>query len=503
MGYFTRKHTNLLVPLALTGLLLLLTGCAPLLFQNVAPLATSAEPSVPALALMTESPALTPVVLLAPTPEISASSVAPSSKPLRLISVSSDGAVLSSTPYWLYSGEPSISTDGRYVAFHTLANLVVADSNQQADVYVHDLQTGATELVSTGLDDAAGNSASMSSSISADGRYVGFSSAASDLVPMDFSKCALADASLCNQIYMRDRQNHAMELISVAPDGSPGSGSSYGRPGLSADGRFVAFTSEATNLVKEAISTCLAGQTSCRQVYVRDRLTGAMYLISKSANGEPGNGESDMPSISADGQWITFESYASNLVEASVEGRQIYIHDLQTGITSLISTKTRSSPSDDVFHDAMMPALSADGHWVVFNSLAHSDPTPNSPPPPESPGFLVMANREGTEFEIVMDHIGNWPSLSADGRWITFSTNVSLVPEDTNGVSDVYLYDRQTSTFQWVSASKIGGQASGGTYASVSSDGQWVAFDSMSRLLPEDQWGDADTYVLARNKETD
>lgn len=425
------------------------------------------------------------------------SSTTPAHETLLLASVSSDGAALNSTPFWLYNSQPSISASGRYVAFHTSANLVAADHNQQPDVYVHDVQTGATELVSTGPNGAAGVSQSMSTWISPDARFVAFTSTATDLLAHEIDPCALGDDDPCTQVYLRDRQNGSTELVSVAPDGSPGNRSSFGRPSLSADGRFVVFTSDASNLTQDTPAPCLSGQSFCRHVFVRDRLTGATQLVSKASNGEPGNGESDMPTISADGRWIAYQSYASNLVDAPVDGRQIYVHDLLTGRTNLISTPASFLPGG-VHHDMAMPALSADGHEIVFNVVVYPDQTSNTPPPADPPGFLVVASRDGSEFAVVMEHIGFWPSISADGRWITFSTEVALAPEDANGANDVYLFDRLTGAFRWISRPHTGTQATGGgTYASVSNDGQSVAFDSMAALLPEDQWLDADTYLWA------
>ena len=166
------------------------------------------------------------------------------------VSVASDGAQGNG-----YSYHPSISADGRYVAFESYAtNLVSGDTNGYIDVFVHDRQGGGTTRVSVTSDGAQGGTGSWNPSISADGRYVAFMSAASNLVSGD---------TCCSDIFVHDRQSGQTTRVSVASDGAQGNNHSW-YPSISADGRYVAFHSYASNLV--------SGDTnSAPDVFVHDR----------------------------------------------------------------------------------------------------------------------------------------------------------------------------------------------------------------------------------------
>ncbi|MDP8958392.1 MAG: hypothetical protein M3N51_04135, partial [Actinomycetota bacterium] len=197
------------------------------------------------------------------------------------------------------SVDAAISADGRYVAFDsTASNLVGGDTNGAIDVFVRDRVSGTTERVSLASNEAQGNGHSGDPDISADGRYVAFGSSAPNLVVNDFNGEG--------DVFVRDRSRGATERVSVAPDGT--SGNDYSFPGvISADGRYVAFWSIASNLVP--------GDTNgAGDVFVRDRVTGTTELVSV-AKGTQGNGASYGPAISAGGRYVGFESDASNLVE--------------------------------------------------------------------------------------------------------------------------------------------------------------------------------------------
>ena len=268
----------------------------------------------------------------------------------------------------------ALSADGRWVAFESGAsNLVAGDTNGTTDVFVRDQQTGTITRVSVGPGDAQGNSASFGRSISADGRWVAFQSQASNLVA--------ADTNGVGDVFVRDRQSGITTLASVGLGGAPGTAGSRD-PAISADGRWVAFTSEASNLV--------AGDTNAQEdVFVRDLQTGTTTRVTVGApfGTTEANGFSVNPAISADGRWVAFESLASNLVAGDTNGMfDVFVYDRHTGTTSRASV---------------------------------------------GPG--------GAE--------GNYHSLdqtmSADGRWVTFYSQASnLVAGDTNGRSDAFIYDR-------------------------------------------------------------
>src|SRR5947207_7980736 len=195
------------------------------------------------------------------------------------VSVASDGAQGNgSSGLVTFAFPPALSADGRFVAFVSFAtNLVASDTNGATDVFVHDRQTGTTERVSVASDGTEGNAASAGATLSADGRFVAFHSAATDLVA--------GDTNGTTDVFVHDRQTGITERVSVASDGTEGNkASSY--PALSADGRFVAFDSDATNLV--------AGDTNgTTDVFVHDRQTGTTERVSVPSGGRTqGNGKS-------------------------------------------------------------------------------------------------------------------------------------------------------------------------------------------------------------------
>ena len=196
------------------------------------------------------------------------------------------------------SDTPSVSSDGRYVAFASSAtNLVAGDTNGQRDVFVRDMSTGTVVRVSVDSDEAEANNDSSDPSISADGRFVAFRSGANDLVA--------GDTNASYDIFVRDLTNTTTVLVSVDSD-EVQAGNDSGRPSISADGRFVAFESYATNLV--------AGDTNgSYDVFVRDLTSTTTVRVSVNSLGVQGNFGSFDPSISADGRYVGFESAATNL----------------------------------------------------------------------------------------------------------------------------------------------------------------------------------------------
>jgi Tol biopolymer transport system component len=212
------------------------------------------------------------------------------------------------------SRDAALSADGRFVAFVSDAdNLVPGDTNGTYDVFVRDRRTGTTKRVSLGSNGVQGNRDSFGAALSADGRFVGFDSSANNLVP--------SDTNDETDVFVRDRRTGTTARISLGPNGVQGNGGS-GNPSLSADGRFVAFVSDADNLVP--------GDTNGRNdVFVRDRRTGATARVSLGSNGVQGNHDSFWAALSADGRFVGFESFASNLVQDDTNGQaDVFVHAL-------------------------------------------------------------------------------------------------------------------------------------------------------------------------------
>ncbi|MFT4188321.1 MAG: S-layer homology domain-containing protein, partial [Aeromicrobium sp.] len=265
------------------------------------------------------------------------------------------------TTTWVGPGghTPSVSADGRYVAFVSgLSDLVADDTNGKEDAFVQDMQTGQTSLVSATPSGSPSNtyyygywSQFRGLSMSADGRYVAFPSGASDLVA--------GDTNGSWDVFVRDMQTGVTRLVSATPSGGSGNEESgYGATSVSADGRYVAFDSSASDLV--------TGDTNgSGNVFVRDMQTGQTSLVSATSSGGGGNDNSWDPSVSADGRYVAFDSSASDLVAGDTNGaRDVFVRDMQSGVTRLVS----AAPScwGGSSSSSRQTSVSADGRYVAF-----------------------------------------------------------------------------------------------------------------------------------------
>ena len=426
----------------------------------------------------------------------------------------------------------SVSANGRYVAFVSGApNLVLGDTNvcgppplpqSCSDVFVHDGQTGATSRVSVpNLADqptlgTEANANSSSATISADGRFVAFLSRASNLV--------LGDTNGVEDVFVYDRQTGATSRVSV-PNladqptlGSQANGwSNY--PQISADGRYVAFETQAANLV--------TGDTNgLWDIFVHDRQTGSTTRVSvpnladQPTLGTEANANSSFASTSPDGCLVAFQSAASNLVPGdSGYASDIFVHNCQTGATSRVSVPNLADQptlGSEANSGSGFPEISADGRYVAFESSASN---------------LVLGDTNGIQDIFVHDSqtgatsrvsvpnladqptlgtqaIGpdvGWPhAISADGRYVGFASRASnLVLDDTNGVADVFMHDRESGATTRISLPNLADQPSLGSQAdgesgapAISGDGWYVAFPSAaSNLVLNDTNGKQDVFV--------
>jgi hypothetical protein len=251
------------------------------------------------------------------------------------------------------------------------ANLIGDDTNDRIDAFVRDRQSGTTERVSVGWVGLQGNGDTLDAQISADGRYVAFSSQATNLVA--------GDTNGVFDVFVRDRESGTTEIVSI--DSGSGQGNRVSIvSAISAGGRYVAFSSDATNLV--------GGDTNARtDVFVRDRQGGTTERVSVDSTGGQGNNSSYIRALSPDGRYVAFQSYSSNLVAGDANAvPDVFVHDRQTGTTARVS--------------------------------------------------VGAAGAQGTESS-------DGGSLSADGRRVVFTTlSSNLVSEDTNGWDDVFVRDR-------------------------------------------------------------
>ena len=253
-----------------------------------------------------------------------------------------------------FLSKPSISADGRFVAFvSTASNLVPGDTNLVDDIFVRDTLVNTTTRVSVDSAGNQGNNNSISTSISADGRFVAFSSNATNLVP--------GDTNSSQDVFVRDLLTNTITRVSVDSAGNQGNSlSSF--TSISADGRFLAFVSGATNLVPGDTNNSF-------DIFVRDTLANTTTRLSVDSAGNQANNNSfGIASISGDGRFVAFSSEASNLVPGDTNGRRdIFVRDLSTNTTTRVSVSGAGNQANDT---SFSTSISGDGRFVVFDSNA-------------------------------------------------------------------------------------------------------------------------------------
>ncbi len=352
----------------------------------------------------------------------------------------------------------------------------------------------STERVSVATGGAEATDSSSFPAISADGRFVAFESSASDLVG--------GDTNSANDIFVHDRQTGTTERVSVATGGTQATGGDSYYPAISADGRFVAFYSGATNLV--------SGDTNGKaDVFVHDRQTGTTERVSVATGGtQATGGDSYNAAISADGRFVAFYSAAGNLVSGDTNGTDdVFVHDRQTGTTERVSVATGGTQATG--GTSYNPAISADGRFVAFQS---SDIDLVSGDTNGAYDIFVHDRQTGTTERVSVATNGTQATgdsfnaaISADGRFVAFnSTAAALVSGDSNSASDIFVHDRQTGTTERVSVATGGTEATGSSfYAAISADGRFVAFHSSAGdLVSGDSNGTYDIFVHDRQTGT-
>ena len=477
----------LIVPL-LT--LLLLAACGE--EQRVSTLGSTATPS--------PSPPTPAVPTAAPFGELQAFTIV-------RVSIAPDGSEANSS-----SRSPSISADGRFVAFGSTASNLVPSGTHNVEVFVHDLETGLSDVVTLATDGGqAKELGSSSPSISADGRSVAFVSYAYNLVP--------GDTNEQRDIFVR--VSGVTELVSMTSGGNQSNAYSDS-PAISGDGRVVAFVSRASGL---------AGRDGNKavDVFVHDRRTGVTELVSVSLDGAAGVRSSSSPSISADGRFVAFASHAWDLVTEDTNSQQdIFVRDMHSGVTERVSV---ASDGTQFAGGSASPSISADGRFVAFASVpvrpistgadAKDDEGPTAIlvrhqrteesgpvgvhrlPPRQPPLDIFVHDRQTGVTERVTTGSepysrSTWPSISADGRFIAFQSNApNLVSSDGTQYEDVFVHDRRRAATAQLSVSVDGTQGNRTSWApSISADGRFVVFYSESfNLVPGDTNKSSDVFL--------
>jgi Tol biopolymer transport system component len=352
-----------------------------------------------------------------------------------------------------------------------------------------------TQRVTFDMNGGPINGSCFSNAMSGDGRYVAFESDASDLVP--------GDTNGARDIFVRDRLLGTTQRVSVSTAGAQSNGDDFWAPfiSLSADGRFVMFESNASNLV--------AGDTNGRvDIFVRDRQLGTTERISVDSAGIQANGDSKESSSSADGRYVAFRSYASNLVAGDTNGfSDVFVRDQVAGTTERVSVDSAGAQGNST---AQSPVISGDGRYVAFGGYAD-----NLVPGDTNglPDVFVHDRTTGTTVRINLAPGGGeadgscWPSsFSSDGRFLAFEGFASnLVPGDNNTLSDVFVRDLQLGVTDRASVSTAGADANAGIMFAqypapvISADGRFVVFTSEStNLVSGDTNGVMDIFLRDR-----
>ena len=340
--------------------------------------------------------------------------------------------------------------------------------------------------------DSAGNSAlgggSYRSEVSADGRFVVFASDATNLVP--------GDTNGATDIFVRDTASGSTARVSVSSAGAQADGVSAA-PSLSADGRFVVFASDATNLV--------AGDTNAqRDIFVRDLLTGQTTRVSVGSNAVQSDDRSTVGSISGDGRYVAFESRASLAVGDTNGINDIYLRDRQTNQTTLVSAALSGPSSAGGSYD---PDITPDGRFVAYWSwdstvVADANPETDVYVRDMLTGLTTIASVDSSGAQVYTAACFG-ASISDDGRYVAFASDGStFVAGDTPNTWDYFVHDRVSGATVHVSVDSQGVAANdflSNAPPAISGDGRFVAFASTaSNLVPGDANGAADVFLHDR-----
>ncbi len=330
---------------------------------------------------------------------------------------------------------PAISADGRFIAFDSVSEFVSDDNNNASDVFVRNWFTGQEDTVIVSTDDLGeeGNGDSQEPAISADGRFVAFSSNATNLVSNDFNNAM--------DIFVHDLLYEKTQRVSLASDGIEGDGHSRGPLSISADGRYVAFQSEAANLV-------LGDSNGVPDVFVHDCLSGQTVRVSVHAGGGEADGASWGPALSADGRYVAFVSEATNLVDGDGNlSSDIFLHDLRNETSVRLSVASNGQEGN---HNSAGASISANGQYVSFWSQATNlvsgdtndtcDMDNDGYAQENCPDIFIVDHVNGKIRRVSMNanleeanNASFSPSISADGRFIGYHSHASnLISSDAN-----------------------------------------------------------------------
>ncbi len=438
-----------------------------------------------------------------------------------LVSVNADGTVKGNGAS-LY---PVISSDGTRVAFVSDAsNLDPQDTDNLSDVYIRELGTNPTTILASSGSQQPNEGESHSAAISGDGSQVAFVSSDSALVLNDFNSSPdVIIRSVDDQT--NDLASRAHPLLTVSTSGfgasldpppSPNQPPTPGYPTMypgqhmqSADGRFVVFVSQSTNLIS-AVSV----PEGIQQVYRYDVVRQEVELVSSNSSGTAaGNSTSDSPTISADGSRVAFRSLASNLDPLDGDSfSDIFVRELgDTPQTVLASVDTTGNNKGNA--NSHSPIISANGTWVVYTSKANN----LHPLDQDSKQDVYVRKLDQTPATILAsvdaagivksDGDSSSASISADGTRVAFSSSArNLHPLDSDIFSDIYVRELDATPTTILASLDASGSIKGNfdsTSPVISANGKRVAFLSQAtNLHPSDKDPNRDIYVRVLDDNT-
>ncbi|MEE4637499.1 MAG: hypothetical protein V2J42_02005 [Wenzhouxiangella sp.] len=408
---------------------------------------------------------------------------------IERINVADNGSQADSDSY-----EAVISDDGQVVAFRSSAsNLVVGHSNNWSDIFLRDLETSTTELVSLQPNgDPLDNGLNHRPDISDDGQRVVFS-----------ARYPSTDGTSISVLFDRSQGTRRFLLedfqagFVTRPD--------QGRlnPAISGNGQFVTFDSLSTlqRLLDVGAQPIDDDTNAAFDVFVHDvsnTSAPAIDRISRDGDGNEGRGDSIEPSISDNGQWVAFHSYADDLIADDSNGHEdVFVKDRDTTAIELISINTSGFPGND---DSVQVALSGNGQVVAFRSKASDLVAGDNN---DRWDIFVRDRSEGTTQRVSVASTGiegnnnsTDPDLSDDGRFVVFASLASnLVSDDTNNRADIFIHDRVSGNTEIVSR-PASGESNGTSHKpSISGDGQWIVFESdATNLVANDSNGARDIF---------
>lgn len=408
---------------------------------------------------------------------------------IERMSLADDGSQANSDSY-----EAVISDDGLVVAFRSSAsNLVAGHSNDWSDIFLRDLNSSSTELVSLQPNgDPLDNGLNHRPDISDDGQLVVFSARYPSTDGTSIS--VLFDRSQGTRRFLLEDFQSGFVL---RPD--------QGRlnPAMSGNGQFVAFDSLSTlqRLLDAGAQPIDDDDNATFDVFVHNVATEPappIERLSRDADGDEGRGDSIEPSISDSGRWVAFHSYADDLIADDSNGHEdVFVKDRDTPAIELISINTSGFPGND---DSVQAALSGNGQVVAFRSKASDLVAGDNN---DRWDIFVRDRSAGTTQRVSVSNTaieGNNnstdPDLSDDGRFVVFASLASnLVSDDSNNRADIFVHDRVSGDTEIVSRPPSGESNGTSHKPSISGDGQWIVFESdATNLVANDSNGARDIF---------